>query len=760
MYKQIIIFIISVAFHHAAWSQTGSVYGKLMNTDNTPVEFATVGFPELGIGVTSSISGVFEIKGVPAGQQILEISILGYQTRLDTLRIVAGQSLEKNFILYPSDIRLSEIVIVDEQSGLTSQTPYNVTTLSARNIEFKGNPSGMMGFLKQEPGVYGAEMGHGIVKPFVRGLGFSRVVTIYQGNKLENHQWGADHGLGLNDLGIKSVELIKGPASILYGSGALGGVILVKDEEDFLQTRDWTGNVGLTMNSVSGGFRPHASLGKSYNNGFFIAADAAMESHADYVDGSGRIIGNSRFNTETYRFHVGLDKKNFKNKFSYTYQGQRLGIIEDTEMDDEETLATTRYDRKLQLPFQLVKDHVLSYRQTMISGKWVTAVNVSHHINDRSEIEDDEDEIDLGLLQSHTFYNLRASHQTSSILENTFGIQGSFIQNRNKDAAEEILIPDANLIENGAYYMANITLGSWFFQGGLRYDFRRIIADASSEKLIDYGFVLPGNPENRMLIRDFSGFTGSFGISKTLPKNHTLKLNLSTGYRGPDLAELFSNGPHPGTNRFEIGGDSFKREQSFQTDVNWTYQRGKWSSSFALFANLVDNFIFFTATGEVRPEDQLEIWRFQQADAILYGTEWSISYRPMNNNRLLLTTDISLIRGKRRDIEEYLTFIPADNYQLRVHYQPFYKKNTTVHATFRYLAEQSRPGLNEEATDPYFLVNAGVNHQFTMGRHVMAVGVSVFNLLDRVYVDHMSILRAFQVTHPGRNLMVNIQYRF
>lgn len=755
LYVSIAIFL---SFSVTIFAQTGSVSGKI-NSLNAGVEFSSVGFPELGLGTTTSRSGYYEISDIPVGEHVFEVTMLGFQTITDTITIEDGSELTLNYDLVPSEFELNEIVIIDEQSGLTSRTPYNVTTLSARNIEFKGNPSGVMGFLKQEPGVYGAELGHGIVKPFVRGLGFSRVVTIYQGAKLENHQWGADHGLGLNDLGVKSVELIKGPASILYGSGAIGGVILVRDEEDYLQSNDLMGNVGMTFNSVSGGFRPHASIGKSFKNGFFMAADAAMENHADYIDGNGRIIGNSRYSTQTYRAHIGIDKLNFKSKLSYSYQAQQLGIIDDNEMDDAETLATTRYDRKRQLPFQEVKDHIISYRQTLVSKNWVTALSASHHINDRIEVEDAFDEVDLGLWQSHTFYNLRASNQTTSFLENTFGIQGSIINNRNKEEAKEILIPDARLYENGIYYLANISLGDYFLQGGLRYDYRVITADASAPALVDYGFILPGNPDDRMLTRDFSGFTGSFGISKTVRTRHTLKLNFSTGYRGPDLAELFSNGPHPGTNRFEIGNDQFGREQSYQTDFTWSFASPKFASSFAVFGNLVDNFIYFTSTGEVRP-DGTEIWRFLQANAFLYGSELSLSYRPYGTEKLILSADASIIRGRRRDIDENLTFIPADNYMIRVHYQPFDKYNTNLHASLRYMAEQSRPGFNEVSTDPYYMLNAGINHQFALGKNTLAIGLSIFNLLDRVYVDHMSILRAFNVTHPGRNFMVNLQYRF
>jgi iron complex outermembrane recepter protein len=595
MKKIIFVSLLSLFSFNILIAQSGGIKGKI--TDGSkPLELANIGFPEINIGTTTDSKGEYHINNIPVGEYKLSVQLLGYKRTEQTITIQEGITLEMNFSLTIDNLLLNELVIIDEQTGLTNRTPYSISRIDAKQVEFKGNPSGIMGFLKEDPGVYGAEMGQGIVKPFVRGLGFSRVVTIYQGNKLENHQWGTDHGLGLNDVGIGNIEIIKGPASILYGSGAIGGVILIKDNEQYLHTTQLTGEAGATFNTVSGGYRPYLSLGKSFQNGFFMAFDAAYENHADYLDGNNRIIGNSRYNSQTLRFHTGINRENFKNKLSYTYLEQNLGIIEDDEMDDDESLATTRYDRKMQLPFQEVRDHVISYRQTTVHNKWVTSLNASYHINDRKEIEDDFDEVDLGLSQSHAFYNARVSHKTTQLLENTLGVQGAFLDNKNHTDAEEILIPNAQYIETGIYYLANLSLGSYLIQGGVRYDNRDVNAAANAPHIVEYGYNLPGNPPERKTSRNFSGWTGSLGLSKNIGEQNMIKLNLSSGFRAPDLAELFSNGPHPGTNRFEVGGN-FDREQSYQADINWLFETKKFHSSLAFFGNMVDNYIFFSGTG-------------------------------------------------------------------------------------------------------------------------------------------------------------------
>ena len=593
IFKTLGLSFVLLVLTNNIFAQQYQFTGMINNDKNQPLHWVNVVIPQLNNSAVSNEKGRFILKNIPNGKYAVLITLLGYETIVDTL-IFNNQSIEKGYVLKTNSYELSEVkIVVDQQSGLQTNTPYSVSSVDIKNDALVGNPSGIMGLIVQDPAVYGAEMGQGVVKPFIRGLGFSRVVTIYQGNKLENHQWGADHGLGLNDLGVANVNVIKGPASILYGSGAVGGVILVQDDESYLLDTNLVGNVGVTYNSVSGGMRPRVSLGKKFKSGFFMAADAAIENHADYVDGNNRIIGNSRYNSQTFRFHTGIKKQNFNNKLSYTYLNQILGIIDENEMDDAQSFATTRWDRTKQLPSQKINDHLISYKQNYQFNQWNTAVNVSHHINNRNEVETNLDSIDLGLVQSHTYYNLRATHYTKENWTNTFGLQGSFIQNTNKKEALEILIPNSRLWENGLYYLSNLHYKKSVYQLGLRYDYRDIVAKADAQNLIDFGFVLPGNPANRRLNQQFAGFTGSLGVSTKINTKHTLKFNLATGFRAPDLAELYSNGNHPGTNRFERGNINFKREQSLQADINWLVKTKRWNVSYAIFGNLVNNYLFF-----------------------------------------------------------------------------------------------------------------------------------------------------------------------
>ncbi len=428
-------------------------------------------------------------------------------------------------------------------------------------------------------------------------------------------------------------------------------------------------------------------------------------------------------------------------------------------MEDSKSLATSRNDRDMQLPFQEVKDYLLSYNQTTQHENFETSLHLSHHSNNRKEVEQDFDLVDLGLQQNHSFYNARISFPNGKI-KHSLGTQGSFVKTQNIKNSQEFLIPDAEIFENGFYYLASLDINSWFFLGALRYDYRNVTADASSEELIADDFILPGNPGNRKLTRTFNGFTGSIGATKKFNFNNQLKFNFSTGFRAPDLAELFSNGPHPGTSRFEKGNDQFGREQSIQADLSYTYRNNRFESTFSAFGSRVNNYIYFTATDETLPDENMEIWSYLQTDANLYGFEFEIKHTWLHQQRLETKFSGAIVRAEDLKNDRNLSFIPPDNFNLEVGYFGLKDRSLYAFSKLRLVSDQNRAGLNEETTAGYSLLNLGISKKFNLGNDELETGITVYNALNKNYVDHMSILRAFNVSSPGRNFMLNLKYKF
>lgn len=750
-------FFILLGF--SSYAQNASVYG-IITLEGGALGKAQVTLNDGEYNTETALDGTYRLANIKPGTYTLLVISPISEKKEQVIRLVKDQGLELILDVKPIVTELDEIAIVSRSLGLTDRTPYNVTKLEVRDVSFKGSPSGIMGQLQNEPGVNAAEMGHGIVKPFIRGLGFSRVATIYQGNKFENHQWGADHGLGLNDLEIESVDVIKGPSSILYGSGALGGVIIMNDDQSYLNDSVFHATFGTTYNSVSNGVRAYGSFGKQFSNKWYVAGSAARESHADYYDGDNRLIGNSRFNSMTARVHTGYAGKRFTNKLSYSYNQQLLGIIDDDEMEEGESLATTRNDREMQLPFQEVTDHLISYNQQFNpNNHWKTNASVSYHLNYRKEIEDDIDDIDLGLTQHHVFYNLRAEQSKHENFTNTIGVQGSVVDMKNMLEAEEILIPNAFYNEVGLYYLNTYKKKAHTIQGGLRMDYRSLVATADQENIVEEGYVLPGEPDDRSLGVDFLGLTGSLGYTYQINPRNLVKINASSGFRSPDIAEILSNGPHPGTNRYEMGNVGFGREQSLQGDASWVRRSNNWDVQLSAFTNYVNNYIYFMDSGDTT-DTGLNIWEFRQTDALLYGGEIAVNYKPFSTNKLMLNVHANLIRGNDINNNENLTFIPADRTGIKVNYQPLKTTALSVFAQYDHVFEQNRPGDGEQRTTGYNLVQAGIKYEAKFNNKFFTIGVTGFNLLNETYIDHISILRAFNVTNPGRNIMVNLQFRF
>ncbi|MEA1786412.1 TonB-dependent receptor [Arenibacter sp. GZD96] len=758
--NKIYIFVLALSYLLISvplWAQETYVIQGDVTANGVPIAFAQIWMQNTALGAQSDAEGHFILQ-VPYPHFTLEVRSMGYLPFTKTFDLDNTPNRHLQIHLQESAIALEGVVLLDKQSGLTRRTPYAIATMETQSITKMANPGGVAGLLKEIPGISGAEMGPGIVKPFIRGLGFSRVVTLFQNNKLENHPWGQDHGLGLNAVGVKGVDVIKGPASILYGSGAVGGVLLVRDDEEYLSSEGSTATIGSSFNGVSNGIRNFVSVGNTFTNGLFMALDAGIESHADYKDGNNRIIGNSRFNNKTIRIHSGIYQKNqFKNKLSFTFHEQQLGIIDDNEM--QVSLTTSRNDRKLQLPFQKIRDYLLSYTQEHTFDNSEINFHLSHHFNDRNEIETDFDAIDLGLKQYHTFMATRFTWKPKNGFIHTLGTQGSLIKTRNKKGTLELLIPNANTADIGFYYLGSKPLGKFYLQTGLRFDYRRIRALANSQDFIDFGFTLAGDPENRTLTTDFSGFTGSLGVSYTPDDRQQWKLNFSSGFRAPDSAELFSNGNHPGTSRFEVGSPTFNREQSLQTDLSYSFASSAISFGASVYTNVISNYIFFTNTGEVRQEDGLEIWAFQQADALLYGSEWELTYNPLDDASLQFNLNGAVVRGRLSDSKENLTFIPADNFGFSTTYKPSFLEDYKFNTQITHHSTQSRPGFNELSTPRYTLVQAGISKAFRLPKGTLNTSLSVQNLFNKTYLDHLSILRAFAIPHPGRNWQLAIMYR-
>lgn len=753
--RYLFLFAMFFVFIGALAAQDLSLSGKVIDkSTNSPLPGVNIYIPELNRGVVTDLDGKFIISAIPERNITLQVSFLGYATLVKSVRVNAVKDLVFELEEYAQTIE--EVVVSGAYIMSKESSPISIEKIDRTDLLKMPAPN-LMSALARTPGVSEISLGPGISKPVIRGLSFSRVLSLYQGARFENQQWGADHGLGMTETGIANIEMIKGPASIIYGSGAMAGVVNLIEERD-AQAGEIEGDINLRGFSNSLGARSEIGVKGASENGFVWSLRGAAESHADYLDGDGNTVGNTRFNTQNLKAGVGLQKKWGDTRIRYTYLKQRLGILEEDEMDE---LVTTRNDRSMQLPFQDVRDHFINSETNVFIGEDRLKATFGYHMNQRKEIEDDFEEVDLGLRQSNFMYDIKYYKSITEHIEAIFGVQGFYLQNINMEEAEEILIPDASKDDRSVYALLNYNKDKWVVQGGLRYDYRKVVADASAPNLVDYGFVLPGEPADRRLERTFDGVTASGGATFR-PDNHwRFRLNVAQGFRAPDLAELFSNGPHPGTSRFERGDASFVREQNVQTDFGIRYTKNGFSISGEVFYNHIDNYIFFSPTDEM--VEDLTVWVFEQADARLYGGELELGYQPTAAKWVTFGTSYSWVIGQRRSDDTFLPYIPAFQWAQNVDFR--LKSMGRIQRPYisllgSFVFDQNRAAPLEEATPGYYLLGLNIGGNIQVANNVLDVYVSGTNLLNKAYLDHMSLFRPFGINQLGRNIALNVRIPF
>lgn len=608
--------------------------------------------------------------------------------------------------------------------------------------------------LARLPGVSQLTTG-AISKPVIRGLYGNRLQVNVGGLRLEDHQWEDEHGLGLSEIGVDRVELIKGPAALLFGSDAMAGVInIIEERFDSLDgqnrayQRDKMQNLNLELFSNTYGFGLDYGLKtKTKNNNTFILR-GGMESHADYSDGKGNRAPNTRF--AMYNFKVGytLNKARWtsENRLFVTYN--QFGFIKDTA-ELKEVASESRLSREFDDEHHNVLYTIFSSRNTYkIDDKTTWHTTLGGQSNLRQE-QEGETETELSLLLN-TFNLNSALHK--QLKNNILWINGiAAMLQSNTNYGTRIVVPDARTTEGSAFSYLKKTWVSNFatthFETGLRYDRRQI------HTLVTRDFNLP-NSEIPPFNRPYDALNGSVGLSLIL-KNWVIKTDVATGFRPANLAELSANGLHEGTARWDLGKPDLKTEQCINTDISVQYQKGAWILRGSIFQNYFNNYIYLSPTNE--QYNGVPLFRYLQTDATLKGFETGIEWE--NDQFAQVSVDYSFLNAQTAE-SSWLPFMPANRLLTKakwfvpMHNYKFQKTYITFNAT--YAQAQNQTALYEPTTPQYWLFSAGAGTTINKMRFTLICN----NLTNTYYNDHLSRLRYIGVRDMGRNVVLNVGLQF
>jgi iron complex outermembrane receptor protein len=736
--KKIILLAMVFAPLYNVFSQT--VNGNIIDSiTNKPVAFANILVIEIDLGVKADTEGNFSIQGKLPEKFTLKISALGYQTYILAQSI---QTWKDKILLNPKHVELDEITVSGPQSSLQRENAIRIETRKLSELNSISNLN-LGESLAQIPGVYNTSTGNAIAKPVVRGLQGIRVVSLLNGLRIENQQWGGDHGIGLTDLGIGTVEIIKGPASLLYGADALGGVIYYVDEAYAPQGKSELGfqtlNFSNTLGTVNK-FQFKRSTGKSR-----FAVYGSYSNHADYQLSSGRFAENSRFSDYNLKLSYGINSSNWAMQVRYTLNGSRIGIPGHTHdsIIDFASFQSTERGRKLRIPVQIFMNNLLSVENKFFTKRGEINLLLGQTVNRLTEFEEKNTIPGIDMFLSNSLYHLKWKYSITERLSLVSGIQGMFQWIKNTNIGTEALLPNAFMLDNGVYSVFTYHQKKWSIQTGLRMD-QRIVKSISEFNGIS------------SLNRNFESVNFSAGWVRP-SEYHTYRINVSSGFRSPHLSELMSNGLHHGTLRYEIGDVNLKNERATQIDLSYELQNEHFQLIINPFYNYIDNFITITPSDSF--VDGLPVFFYKQKPLVhLYGSDLSLHYHPHFAHWLHLESSFSMVQAED-NLGNDIALIPqnriSSNVKFSFNERPiFYIEEIVLQHQF--FAEQNRVAVYETSSSAYHLLNISCNMKWNLNSPIY-IGVGVKNILNEVYIDHLSRLKNIQMPHPGRNFYVSLK---
>lgn len=718
--------------------------GTVTDLKNQPIKGVSVYASELHKGTTTDENGKYTFSNLPNRNLKISFTFVGFATQNKTINSLQKENT-LDIILEEAIFEMDEVIVSTAFNKIQSQNVMKVEHESIKNLQRKGTATLIEG-LATIPGVSQVSTGTSIGKPVIRGLSGNRVLVYSQGVRIENQQFGDEHGLGLNDSGIESVEVIKGPASLLYGSDALGGVLYFNPEK-FADANTFKANFSQKYFSNTAGSSSSLGLKTSTDNWKFMAR-GSYNTHSDYKIADGNRVTNTRYNETDFKTGIGYSNAKFSSVLRYNYNELDLGIPED---GPEAFGADQSTSKKTGFPKQGVFNHLLSLNSVFFFEKSKLDVDLGYVANDRSEFEDSN--VAVLHMKLKTFnYNAKYHLPKMGKIETILGVQG--MHQTNTNSGEEYLIPDAVTNDFGVFGTANYEWNSNVLQAGLRFDNRNITTDAQGIAGEEGSF--------EAIDKSYDSFNASLGYKTNLTDDLTLRLNVASGFRAPNLAELTSNGVHEGTNRYEVGNSDLETEQNVQTDLNLEYKTDHFEFFVNGFYNHINNYIYTSPTGAVIDENA--VFDYIQNNAKLYGGEVGLHFHPHPLDWLHFETSFETVTGEKQSRSvgrDYLPLIPANNWNNTIRTE-FKIKNwledgfatLNVSSTFN---QKNVSGFETESNG-YNLVNLGFGGTVKLGKTAFDVNINGNNLFDKRYIAHLSRLKTDGIPNIGRNIVLGVNF--
>ena len=724
----------------------GQKSGLVLDLEGNPLNNVSVFFSDQNILINTTNDGSFSFDYDLPNISYLHFYKHGYASKL----IKYQKDQELKIILKKLHVTLDEVGIIDSYNDLGNNKLTNIEKKSLEDISLNSNS--MVDGITNLSGVDMISSGLGIQKIVVRGLSGMRVVTYLNGMKINNQQWANDHGIGFTELGLGELELIKGASALKYGGEAIGGLLYFKDQP-FISSKKIKGFLSTKFNNSS--YLSSNQFGIKWNmRNFYFNLYGQYSLSSDYRLPNNDYLFNSRFKQNAIKFSIAHRYKKLQNIFRYQLHTEETGIpahvcigdpVTKNILDLTSSSLDLSEDYKTNRPSQFINNQLFIYESNYIDNNLKISLHAGHFINNLMEYELwTRPAFDLTI--THTQFSPNVRYSMNDLVFN-IGSSISILENVNGEADDK-LVPNASTFNIGSYLIVDYEKNNFGFNSGVRHDNKRL---ESSDKMLDEDY------NNLFLNTSFS-----FGLYYNF-SDHIIRATYSGAFRAPDFAELFSNGVHHGTNRYEIGDSKLNIEYSDQIDFKYQWSNDHLGLVVNPFIQYISDFITINPTDTFISGDR--VYNYSQFDQVqISGVEMNLHYHPHQLHNLHFEQSYSFLQAENKNSEYGLALTPANSVKTIAlfDFNSLSAKNLrldyfSINHTYKF--KQESFAEYEELTEDYNVIN--IQLALKLSSRLRST-LSVNNLFNEEYSPHISRIRgvAGGIPNPGRFFNISLKYEF
>lgn len=602
LYSSLLLFFLAPICVLSQNVLTGKITG---NTSHSALEGAYIYIPDLKLGAITDADGKYTIKNIPNGTYLALASFSGHASQAKEVSI--KETGTANFVLKVSGTELEEVIVTDVSSATEQRSnPIPVSIVSQKDM-LQNSATNIIDAISISPGVNQMTLGASISKPCIRGLGYNRVVSINDGVRQEGQQWFDEFGEEIDEFSVDKVEILKGPASLSYGSDAMAGVINMLAAPPLPEGKI-KGNILANYQTNNGLIAGSVNLAGN-EKGFIWDVRYSNKMAHDYKNKYDGYVVNSGYSESNIKALMGINRRWGYSHLTLSSFNMRLGIVEGIRdrtgrflqhflIDGHQDSLGLAPDRSLTKynNFPVIHQHIRHYKAVLDNsfafGGGRLNLLIGFQQNNRQEANDlsKGDVFNNYFLLNTINYDARYIFREKSHLEMSVGVNGMQQNSQNKGTA--FVIPEYTIFDIGGFAIAKKQFDKLSLSGGLRYDTRLL---KGKDLWVDSSGARLHGPEPGSLAdftaysSNFSGLSGSAGVAYNFNDYFYGKLNIAKGYRAPTAAESGANGIHDGTPFYEIGDHGLKAESSLEVDLTLGVSSKDLTAEVTGFVNNINN---------------------------------------------------------------------------------------------------------------------------------------------------------------------------